>query len=342
MSAEGPGEDGDGGDAAPLTPPADGGRVALTVARFVLKHVAFLLLTLLVVSFLVFTLNEFSPGDVARKLLGAYATQEQVDILTRQMGLDRPVLVRYVEFLDRIASGDLGTSTRFKVPVKDIIWSRLANTAFLAALAFACIVPFSMLLGIVAGMRESSALDRAVLMFSTVVASVPEFALGVFLVSIFVVALGWLPGTATMVAGGGWSVASQLVLPVAVIVLFDAGYVVSMIRASMVEVMQRPYIRTAVLKGMAFRRVVIRHAIRNAMINPVTVILLQINYLISGVVVVETVFAYPGFGRMMLEAALFKDIALVEVGALVAVTVAVLTQVLGDLAYRLLDPRLRS
>src|SRR5215510_1282142 len=325
-----------------LTGPADGGRVALTVARFVLKHLAFLLLTLLVVSFLVFALNEFSPGDVARKLLGAYATQEQVDILTREMGLDRPVLVRYVEFLWRIASGDLGTSTRFKVPVKDIIWNRLANTGFLAALAFACIVPFSMLLGIVAGMREASALDRAVLMFSTVIASVPEFALGVFLVSVFVVALGWLPGTATMVAGGGWSVASQLILPVAVIVLFDAGYVVSMIRASMVEVMQRPYIRTAVLKGMAFRRVVVRHAIRNAMINPVTVILLQINYLISGVVVVETVFAYPGFGRMMLEDALFKDIALVEVGALVAVTVAVLTQILGDLAYRMLDPRLRS
>src|SRR5437773_3963960 len=154
------------------------------------------------------------------------------------MGLDRPVLVRYVEFLGKIASGDLGNSTRFKVPVKDIIWTRLANTAFLAALAFACIVPLSMLLGIVAGMRESSALDRAILIFSTVVASVPEFALGVFLASVFVVALGWLPGTATLVAGGGWSVASQLVLPVAVIVLFDAGYVVSMIRASMIEVMQ--------------------------------------------------------------------------------------------------------
>jgi peptide/nickel transport system permease protein len=157
-----------------------------------------------------------------------------------------------------------------------------------------------------------------------------------------VVALGWLPGTATLVAGGGWSVTSQLVLPVAVIVLFDAGYVVSMIRASMIEVMQRPYIRTAVLKGMSFRRVIVRHALRNAMINPITVILLQINYLISGVVVVETVFAYPGFGRMMLEAALFKDIALVEVGALVAVAVAVMTQILGDLAYMLLDPRLRA
>jgi len=125
-------------------------------------------------------------------------------------------------------------------------------------------------------------------------------------------------------------------------VLFDAGYVVSMIRASMIEVMQRPYIRTAILKGLTFRGVVVHHALRNAMINPITVILLQINYLISGVVVVETVFAYPGFGRMMLEAALFKDIALVEVGALVAVGVAVLTQIAGDLAYRLLDPRIRT
>ena len=123
--------------------------------------------------------------------------------------------------------------------------------------------------------------------------------------------------------------------------LFDLGYLVSMIRASMVEVMQRPFIRTAVLKGMPFRQVIIGHALRNAMINPVTVMLLQINYLVTGVVVVETVFAYPGFGRMMLEAALYKDIALIEFGALVAVFIAVITQLLGDLAYRLLDPRIR-
>jgi peptide/nickel transport system permease protein len=312
------------------------------VARFVLKHLAFLTLTLLVVSFLVFTLNEASPGSVARKLLGEFATREQVEILTSEMGLDRPLLIRYVEYLGKAVSGDLGYSTRFKVPVREIIWDRLANTAFLGAIAFALIVPLSMLFGIVAGMWESSRLDRGILLFSTVVASVPEFALGVFLASIFVVWLGWLPGTATLVAGGGWSIPAQLVLPVAVIVLFDMGYVVSMIRASMVEVMQRPYIRTAVLKGMRFRGVIVRHALRNAMINPVTVILLQLNYVISGVVVVETVFAYPGFGRMMLEAALFKDIALVEAGALVAVFVAVLTQILGDLGYMMLDPRIRA
>jgi peptide/nickel transport system permease protein len=311
------------------------------MARFLAKHVLFLLLTLLVVSFLVFTLNEFSPGAVARKMLGAYATQEQVDILTKQMGLDRPVLLRYVEYVGKVVSGDLGYSTRFKLPVREVIGKHLANTALLAAIAFACIVPLSMLLGIAAGMREASRLDRAILMFSTLIASIPEFALGVFLASVFVVWLGWLPGTATLLAGGGWSVAAQLVLPVAVIVLFDAGYVISMIRASMVEVMQRPYIRTAVLKGLPFRRVILRHAVRNAMLTPITVIMLQINYLVAGVVVVETVFAYPGFGRMMLEATLFKDIALIEAGALVAVFLAVTTNILGDLVYIVLDPRIR-
>src|SRR5690349_19910771 len=125
------------------------------------------------------------------------------------------------------------------------------------------------------------------------------------------------------------------------IMLFDTGYVVSKNRASMVEVMQRPYIRTAVLKGLPFRTVIVRHALRNAMLTPITVIMLQINYLVAGVVVVETVFAYPGFGRMMLEAALFKDIALIEAGPLVAVVLAVATNILGDLAYIVLDPRIR-
>jgi peptide/nickel transport system permease protein len=312
------------------------------MARFFLKHLLFLCVTLTVVSLLVFLLTELTPGDVARKELGPYATQEQVEILTKKEGLDRPVLVRYVEYVGRTLSGDLGTSQRFRVPVKDIIFDRLENTALLAAVSFALIVPLSMLLGVAAGMREGSLLDRTILLGSAVAASVPEFAIGVFLASVFVVTLGWLPGTATLQPGGRWPIAAQMVLPVAVIVLFDMGYVVSMVRASMVEVMRQPYIRTAVLKGMRFRQVVLGHALRNAMINPVTIILLQINYLVTGVVVVESVFAYPGFGRMMLEASLYKDIALIEAGALVAVFVAVMTQILGDLAYMLLDPRIRA
>lgn len=311
------------------------------MAAFLVRRLGQMLFTMLVASFLIFAVSEWSPGSVARKQLGQFATQEQVDILTERLGLDRPVVVRYVEWLGGVLTGDLGMSTRFKEPVNDIIWNRLGNTAILAAIAFAIIVPASIVLGVLAGTREGSVLDRSISLGAIVTTSVPEFASGVFLASIFVIWLGWLPGTSTLDPTSQYSLASQLVLPVAVMVLYDLGYVVRMVRASMVEVMTKPYIRTAVLKGLAFRDVVMRHALRNALIAPFTVILLQINYLVIGVVVVEAVFAYPGFGRMMLDAALFKDVALIEAGGLVAVMIAVTTQIVGDVGYMLLNPRIR-
>lgn len=311
------------------------------MGRYAARQVVNIVLTLLAVSFLVFALNEMSPGDVARKLLGPYATQEQVDLLNRQMGLDRPLLVRYAEYLWKVAQGDLGQSLVYRQPVATVLWDRLASTLLLAAICFAVIVPFSVLLGVLAGMRERSPLDRGISVFSSICASIPEFAMGVFLLAIFVVWLGVLPGTSPLRATAEWPVWMQFVLPVMVVTLYDAGYLISMIRASMVEVMRQPFVRTAVLKGMPFRRVVTRHAMRNALITPFTVILLQLNYLVSGLVVVEMLFAYPGFGRMMLEAALAKDIAVVEAGALIAVSVTMLTQLLGDIGYMKLDPRIR-
>jgi len=297
--------------------------------------------TLLVVSFLVFALNELSPGDVARKLLGPFATQDQVDLLNKEMGLDRPLLVRYAEYMARVLSGDFGDSIIYRQPVSELLWDRLGNTLLLAGISFAVIVPISVLLGVLAGMRERSRTDRSISVFSSICASIPEFAMGVFLLAIFVVWLGILPGTSPLRADAGWPIWSQFVLPVMVVTLYDAGYLISMIRASMVEVMRQPYIRTAMLKGMSFRQVVTKHALRNALIAPFTVILLQLNYLVSGLVVVEMVFAYPGFGRMMLEAALNKDIAVIEAGTLIAVTVTMLTQLFGDLGYMTLDPRIR-
>jgi peptide/nickel transport system permease protein len=311
------------------------------MAAFLVRRLGHMLLTMLVASFLIFAMSEWTPGSVARKQLGQFATQEQVDLLTERLGLDRPVIVRYFEWLGNILRGDLGLSTRFKEPVNDILWDRLGNTAILASIAFAIIVPASILLGVLAGTREGSFLDRTISLGAIVTTSVPEFASGVFLVSIFVIWLGWLPGTSTLDPTSQYSFASQLVLPVAVMVLYDLGYVVRMVRASMVEVMTKPYIRTAFLKGLAFRDVVMRHALRNALIAPFTVILLQINYLVIGVVVVEAVFAYPGFGRMMLDAALFKDVALIEAGGLVAVVIAITTQIVGDVGYMLLNPRIR-
>jgi peptide/nickel transport system permease protein len=309
--------------------------------RFFATRLGWLLVTVLVVTFLVFCVNEFSPGQVARKILGPYATQQQLELLTEQMGLNRPVFIRYFDWLGQTLQGDLGFSTLYKTEVNNIIWGRLANTGLLAAIAFAIIVPLSVLFGITAGMREGSKLDRTISVASIVTTSIPEFAMGAFLLAIFVTWLGVLPGTSPLEASARWSIPQQLVMPVMVMVLYDLGYVVRMVRASMVEVMTRPYIRTAVLKGMPYRDVIMKHALRNAMIAPFTVILLQINYLVTGVVVVEAVFGYPGFGRTFLDAALYQDIAMIEAGAMVAVTIAVLTQIIGDFGYMLLNPRIR-
>lgn len=297
--------------------------------------------TLFAVTFLVFILNELSPGDVARKILGPYATADQVDKLTVEMGLDRPAFVRYLEYMGNALRGDFGQSIVYRQPVATVLWDRLSNTLLLAAVSFAVIVPLSVLLGVLAGMREGSTLDRGIMVFASLTASIPEFAMGVFLLAVFVVWFPILPGTSPLTTGGGWPVWSQFILPVAVVTLYDAGYLISMIRQSMVDVMRQPFIRTATLKGMSFYQVVTRHALRNALITPFTVILLQLNYLVSGLVVVETVFAYPGFGRMLLEAALAKDIAVLEAGTLVAVSVTIFTQLAGDWGYQRLDPRIR-
>jgi peptide/nickel transport system permease protein len=335
------------------------------MVRFVLVRLSGLLLTLVAASFLVFAVTEFSPGNVARKTLGPYALQAQVDVLYKRLHLDDPLLARYGRWLSVLVGavddplqdpalklgfkdprgtryfGNFGYSTLFKAPVNDVLWSRVGHTVRLAGIAFALIVPLSLIAGILAGMREGSRLDRAVSLASIVATSVPEFASGVFLTAIFVVGLGLLPGTSPMERGAGWSIAAQLVLPVAVLVLYDAGYVARMVRGSMAEVMTRPFIRTAVLKGLSRHEVIVRHAVRNAMIAPFTVILLQINFLISGVVVTEMVFAYPGFGRMLLEASLFGDIALIEAATLLALVVATATQLVSDIGYMLLNPQIR-
>jgi peptide/nickel transport system permease protein len=305
---------------------------------FITKRFGLMILTMLIVSLLLFVLLELQPGSVATKVLGPYSSEEQRTLWLEANGYLDPMWTRYLRWLGGMLTGDFGESVRFKTPVADVLWPRLWNTAILAFWTFAILVPLSLSLGVLAGMREGSALDRAISITSIITTSVPEFASAVFLSAIFVFSLGLLPGTSGMTDGFD---PLQLFLPVMVLILYDVGYVTRMTRASMAEVMTTPYIRTAVLKGLPFKRVVFRHALRNALIAPFTVIMLQVNWLLSGVIVVEFFFAYKGFGGLLLEASLNQDIFLIEACTMVAVFVAVTTQTLADIGYTYLNPRIR-
>ena len=310
----------------------------LVMLIFISKRVGFMIGTMIVVSLLLFLVLELSPGNVATKVLGPYSNEEQRNLWLEANGYFEPIYVRYVDWLWNFATGNFGESIRFKVPVSDILWPRLLNTAILGAVTFGVLIPVSLFFGILAGMSEGSKLDRTISIFGIVTTSIPEFASAVFFSAIFVFWLKLLPGTSGMT--DGFSVV-QLILPVMVLVFYDFGYIARMTRASMAEVMTTPYIRTAILKGLPYRMVIVRHALRNALIAPFTVIMLQINWLLSGVIVVEFFFAYKGFGALLLEASLNQDIFLIEACAMVAVFVAVGTQMLADIGYTYLNPRIR-
>jgi peptide/nickel transport system permease protein len=293
---------------------------------------------MLAVSLLVFLLLELSPGSVATQVLGPYSSPEQRRLWLEQHGYTRPLAVRYLTWLGQVVTGDFGDSIRFKVPVRDILWDRLANTAVLGLTTFTVMIPLSLVLGVLAGMREGSVQDRVISLLSVVTTSVPEYASAVLLSAIFVFSLAWLPGTSSMADGLSFK---ELILPTMVLVVYDFGYVTRMTRASMLEVMRADYIRTAWLKGLPARTVIVKHALRNALIAPFTVVMLQVNWLLSGVIVVEFFFAYKGFGALLLEASLNQDVYVIEACAMVAVCVAVFTQTLADLGYTYLNPRIR-
>jgi len=305
---------------------------------FILKRIGFMALTMLAVSVVLFALLEIDKEKVAVRVIGQYTTPEQRASWLERNGYNRPVVERYASWLGHVAIGDFGRSVRYQGPVADVLWPRVWNTVILATYALGIIVPLSLVLGILAGMREGSKLDRAISVTCIGTTSVPEFASAVFIAALFVFVLGILPGTSSM--ADGFNIL-ELVMPVMVLVLYDFGYVARMTRASMAEVMTTQYVRTAVLAGLPYGRVIWKYALRNALIAPFTVIMLQVNWLLSGVIVVEVFFSYKGFGALLLDASLSQDVYLIEACTLVAVFVAVGTQTIADIAYTYLNPRIR-
>ncbi len=306
------------------------------MTRYAAIKLAEALAVMLAVSFLVYLVLEANARDVAVKVLGQFSTEPQRDLWLAENGYNQPFIVRYLRWLWNFVRGDWGVSSHYREPVAVMLPPRLLRTGILAGLALLVMVPASFVLGILAGMREGTRTDRAISFASVVTTSVPEFASAVFLSAIFVFWLGWLPGASTT-PGFAWE---EVVLPVLVLALYATGYLARITRASMAEVMMQPYVRTALMKGASPARIVFRHALRNALVAPITVIMLQIPWLLSGVIVVEVYFAYKGFGTLLYEASLNGDVALIEACAMVSVLVIVVTQLASDVLYTLLNPRI--
>jgi peptide/nickel transport system permease protein len=248
----------------------------------------------------------------------------------------------YIPLQRGLLRGDPGESVRTRQPVRAELVRRVRNSIILAALAFVVVMPLALLMGLVAGLNEGKTIDRVFSIFGLMTTASPEFATGMFLILVFSVWLKLLPGATVFTSSRAiFEEPKMLILPVATLTLIELGYVLRITRASMVEVMRTAYIRTAFLKGLPYWRIVFKHAVRNALMAPITVIMLHVNWLMGGIVVVEAIFGFPGLGAYLLSSALYKDIFAIEAGAMVMVILAVGTQLVADVIYTFLNPRIR-
>jgi len=310
--------------------------------RLIGRRLLLMIPTLILVSILVFALAEVLPGDVGRTILGPYATQEQVDILNQQMGVDRPLYERYFSWAGGFVTGDWGESLLLKTAVFPTVMRALGNSLLLAGFALVIIVPTSILIGVFAGLRRDSGLDRTITISTLSMTVIPEFVSGVILLYIFAVWLKWLPVTAMPPDGSPFvDRFYYLILPAIPLMFLELGYIARMARVGTVQVLAMPYIRTAVLKGLPRRRVIFGHVLRNAMVPTVTVIGSQVGWLIGGLVVIETLFVYPGIGKVMVDAAQYHDVVMLEASVLVVAVIYMIANLIADIVVAFLNPRIR-
>jgi len=306
---------------------------------FILRRIGAMLATMLALTFIVFYLVNL-PGNlekIAKTEGNMRMTDEQVASWLEKEGYSRPFLVRYGEWVAGTVQGDMGYSRVFRKPVSEVVGERLGYTGILMFWVMIVMVPSALTIGILAGMREGSLLDRSLSVGSIASTSAPEYVTGIVFTIIFASYLHWFKG----IAKAGDVTFENFTLPVMTLALYGMGYIARLTRASMAEVMTSQYIRTAQLKGLSFRTVVLRHALRNALITPFTVIMLQFPWLLSGVVIVEAMFNYKGFGFILVSAAGNNDIDLLLAISWVAVVVVLATQLISDIGYAYLNPRIR-
>jgi peptide/nickel transport system permease protein len=291
-------------------------------------------LTLVGVSVLVFVILRVVPGDPAKMLLPEGAPQSAIEELNRQLGLREPLYVQYGLFLRSVFRGDFGQSFQYRAPALRVVMERLAATVQLALAAMAITVAVGVTLGIIAAVRRGTGYDYASTVLAVLGQSLPNFWLGIMLILLFGVALRWLPTS-------GFESWRHLILPAVTLAAFPMALVARLTRSSMLEILGRDFIRTGRAKGLAERAVILRHALRNAAVPLLTVLGLQIGTLLGGAVITESVFAWPGMGKLVVDAIFFRDFPVVQTVLILSATLFVVINLLVDLLYTVIDPRIR-
>lgn len=314
------------------------------MGRYLVRRIVWMLFVVAGVSVIVFSLLHLTPGDPAQIMLGPNADMADVQALRHQLGLDQPVVLQYANWAARVVRGDLGDSIVLRRPVLNEITSRFSNTALLAGAAILVSFTAGVGLGVLSAIKRGSALDRLVMLCATIGLSLPSFWFGLMLIILFSVRLGWLPGTGMMSAvdgGGPRDLLSHLILPSIALAVVPLAVIARYTRSSMLEILGQDYVRTARAKGLNERAVLTRHTLKNALLPILTVVSFQFGFLLGGAVLTETVFNWPGIGLALYNAISFRDYPIVQGGVLVVAVAFVIVNLITDLLYSLVDPRIR-
>lgn len=312
------------------------------ISAVLVRRIPLALITLLVLSILVFFGGQLLPGDVGRAVLGPLADARSVARFNHEIGVDRPILVQYWDWISHFVVGDMGISYTFRSPVAPFVVEALANSLKLAALAFCMIVPLGIAGGVVAALRVGRWSDRLITVTGQSLGVVPEFISSLVLILVFGVWLKWLPMSADWPEGAGpLTQLHYLILPALPLVVLFFGYVARVARTGAVEALDADYTRTAMLKGLAWRIVLSRHVLRNALLPTVTVAASLVGYLAGGLVVIETLFHYRGIGSLIYTAAKAKDFPMLQAGVLTIGVLYMIGSIAGDLISAALNPQLR-
>ena len=313
------------------------------MGKFIVKRIGLALVTLFIVTTAIFFMTHILPGNAAERILGPFAERVNVIALEKELGLDRPIYVQYWRWLSEALHGQLGDSVQYQSPVSEILLPAIGYSFRLATMAFLIVVPLSIFGGIIAAINRGKLVDRVITVGGLSAAVIPEFVWAVLLVFVVGVKLEWLPVTAFPdVDTSLVQVIRHMILPSIALVLVLFGYISRIARAGVIEAMDSDYSRTAVLKGLSKRQMINRHVLRNALLPTIAVVASQVPYLVGGLVAVEIVFNYPGFGSLLLQAVQYRDYPMLQAAVLIVGSVIVMMQLIADILFALLNPRIRQ